>query len=184
MSSSVSNAQHTCTHPDTAAVPPRLSGLEVFPFFVYTNAHEHSCKAQSSEAVFTSFLIILAVALLFSACGFKKYVWFISLGYGFAVAAIVAALMILFRDTLTAGTIIACVLFLAYGIRLSGYLAHREIKRAAYNAKMKTEIKSGKGMKFGVKCAIWTSAALLYACETAPVLFRLQNGAGTDEEST
>ncbi len=127
-----------------------------------------------------SFLIMLAVALLFSACGFKKYVWFISLGYGFAVAAIGAALMILFRDTLTVGTVIACVLFLAYGIRLSGYLAHREIKSAAYNAKMKTEIKSGKGMKFGVKCAIWTSAALLYACETAPVLFRLQNGAGTD----
>ena len=126
------------------------------------------------------FLILLAVALLASACGFKKYVWFISIGYGFAVAAIGAALLILFRDTLSIGTIIASVLFLAYGCRLSGYLLYRELKSAAYNAKMKTEIKSGKGMKFGVKAAIWISAALLYACETAPVLFRLQNGAGTD----
>lgn len=126
------------------------------------------------------FLIILAVALLASACGFKKYVWFISIGYGFSVAAIGAALLVLFRDTLTLGTVIACLLFLAYGCRLSGYLLYRELKSAAYNAKMKTEIKSGKGMKLGVKAAIWTSAALLYACETSPVLFRLQNGAGTD----
>ena len=45
---------------------------------------------------------------------------------------------------------------------------------------MKTEIKSGKGMKFAAKASIWVSAALLYACETSPVLFRLENSAGAD----
>jgi steroid 5-alpha reductase family enzyme len=30
------------------------------------------------------------------------------------------------------------------------------------------------------KCGIWISAALLYACETSPVLFRLENGNETD----
>ena len=126
------------------------------------------------------FLLIFAVALLFSSIGFKKYVWFISIGYGFSVAAIGAALLLRFRGSLTAGTAAACVLLILYGCRLGGYLAIRERKSLAYNAKMKTEIKSGEGMSLGAKCAIWSSAALLYACETSPVLFRLENGTGTD----
>ncbi len=40
---------------------------------------------------------------------------------------------------------------------------------------MKAEIKSGKGMSFFVKCCIWVTAALLYACQTCPLLFRAQN---------
>ena len=42
------------------------------------------------------FLILFAVALVVSAIGFKKYVWFISIGYGFSVAAIGAALLCMF----------------------------------------------------------------------------------------
>lgn len=34
------------------------------------------------------FLVLFGVALLVSSIGFKKYVWFISLGYGFSVCAI------------------------------------------------------------------------------------------------
>ena len=123
---------------------------------------------------------MLIVALLFSSIGFKKYVWFISLGYGFAVAAIGVAMLIAFGKSLTFGTAFASILFIIYGCRLGGYLAYREIKSSTYNEKMKTEIKSGDGMKIGVKCAIWGSAALLYACQTSPVLFRLVNGKGTD----
>ena len=126
------------------------------------------------------FLILLAAALAVSSIGFKKYVWFISIGYGFAVAAIGITLLVMFGGSLTVGTIIACLLFIIYGCRLGGYLAVRELKSSAYNEKMKKEIKSGKGMNPFVKCAIWISAALLYACETSPVLFRLENGKGTD----
>ena len=34
-----------------------------------------------------SFFILLGVALAVSSMGFKNYVWFISLGYGFSIAA-------------------------------------------------------------------------------------------------
>ena len=125
-------------------------------------------------------LITFVVALVFSSVGFKKYVWFISIGYGFAVAAIGAALLIAARDQLTAGTTCACALFIAYGLRLGGYLAFRELRSSSYNSKMKTEIKSGDDMSMVAKCAIWASAALLYACQTSPVTFRLANGSGTD----
>ncbi|MBQ2604178.1 MAG: DUF1295 domain-containing protein [Clostridia bacterium] len=127
-----------------------------------------------------SFLILLSAALVVSSIGFKKYVWFISIGYGFSVAAIGIVLIIMFRESITAGTLIACLLFIIYGCRLGGYLMLREIKSTAYNEKMKKEIKSGKGMNPLIKCCIWISAALLYACETSPVLFRLENNSGTD----
>ncbi len=126
------------------------------------------------------FLAMFVVALVFSSMGFKKYVWFISIGYGFAVAAIGTALLIAGRAQLTPGTICACVLFIVYGLRLGGYLAFRELRSSSYNSKMKTEIKSGKGMSIAAKCAIWISAALLYTCETSPVIFRFVNGSGTD----
>ena len=126
------------------------------------------------------FLVMFVVALVFSSIGFKKYVWFISIGYGLAVAAIGVALLIAARDNLTTGTMCACILFIIYGLRLGGYLAFRELRSSSYNSKMKTEIKSGDGMSMVAKCAIWISAALLYSCQTSPVIFRLANGSGTD----
>ena len=126
------------------------------------------------------FLAMLVVALVFSSIGFKKYVWFISIGYGFSIAAIGVALLIAGREQLTAGTTCACVLLIAYGLRLGGYLAFRELRSSSYNSKMKTEIKSGDDMSMVAKCAIWISAALLYACQASPVIFRFTNGSGTD----
>ena len=125
------------------------------------------------------FWIMFVVALVFSSVGFKKYVWFISIGYGFSVAAIGAALLLAGRGGLDGGIILACLLFICYGLRLGGYLAYRELKSASYNSKMKTEIKSGKDMSLVAKCSIWISAALLYAAETSPVIFRISNGAGS-----
>ena len=46
------------------------------------------------------FLILLVLALIASSCGFRKYVWFISIGYGAAVALIGAGQLALFRLSL------------------------------------------------------------------------------------
>ena len=121
------------------------------------------------------FLVTIGIALLVSSIGFKKYVWFISLGYGFSVAAISAIVLCVYIRTMSVMAILTAVLLFIYGARLGGYLLYRELKSKAYNSKMKAEIKSGKGMPFGVKCCIWISAALLYACQTCPLLFRAQN---------
>ena len=126
------------------------------------------------------FGLMFLVALVFSSIGFKKYVWFISIGYGFSVAAIGVALLIAGHGQLAAAMTVACILFVVYGCRLGGYLTFRELRSSSYNSKMKTEIKSGDGMSMVAKCAIWGSAALLYACQTSPVTFRVANEAGTD----
>ena len=124
------------------------------------------------------FLIMLAIALVVSAIGFYKYVYFISLGYGFSIAAIGIASLIAFSGNIDALGIITCLLLFIYGNRLSGYLLIRELKSSTYNKKMKGEISDGKNMKFPIKLAIWITCALLYACQTAPVYFRLNESSG------
>lgn len=126
------------------------------------------------------FLILFLVALIISAIGFKKFVWFISLGYGFAIAGIGVALLILFRGSLTPVTVILSILLILYGCRLGGYLMIREKRSASYQNTMKHEIKDGSDMNLFLKIVVWVSCALLYVCEASPVLFRLENQAGTD----
>lgn len=133
--------------------------------------------------IFLEYLIILGVALIICALGFYKYLYFISLGYGFSVAGIGVALLIIFRENLSIATAVCAVLFIVYGCRLGGYLLKRELKSAAYNKAMKTEIKDGSNMKFFVKVAMWVSCAFLYTLQVSPVFFRLKAGKGTDTAS-
>ena len=121
------------------------------------------------------FWILFGICMLVSAIGFKNYVWFISLGYGFSIAAQGVAMMIMYGQDLTVGTIIACVLFILYGLRLGGYLAIREFGKSSYKKNMKGEIKDGKTVPFGVKIAIWTSCAALYVTQVSGVFYRLVN---------
>ncbi|MBQ2776167.1 MAG: DUF1295 domain-containing protein [Peptococcaceae bacterium] len=131
--------------------------------------------------VFTpAFWVLIGLAMLVSAMGFYKFIYFISLGYGFSIAVIGVALIVLFHDVMSPILFIMCVLFIVYGCRLGGYLAMREFRNASYRQHMKTEIKDGKTMPFFVKVCIWVSCALLYVLEVSPVFFRLQNGGSVD----
>ena len=130
--------------------------------------------------IFPAFFWLLICALVISAIGFKNYVWFISLGYGFSIAAEGLAMLLLYGKALTPGTIVCCLIFTCYGCRLGGYLAYREFKMISYNKNMKGEIKDGKTVPMGVKIAIWVTCAVLYVTQIAPVFYRLHNGAGTN----
>ena len=124
-----------------------------------------------------SILILLGAALVVSAMGFKNYVWFISLGYGFSIAAEGIAMMIYYYKSLTVSAVLLSALLIVYGIRLSGYLAIREAKNSSYKKHIKNEIKDGKTVPFGVKCSIWITCASLYLTQVLPVLYRYSNGA-------
>ena len=127
-----------------------------------------------------NFWLLFAVCMVVSAIGFKNYVWFISLGYGFSIAAEGLVMLFLYRQSLTLGTVICCVLFIIYGCRLGGYLAYRELKSSTYAKNMQGEIKDGKTVPFGVKVAIWVTCAVLYVTQIGGVFYRLHNGAGSN----
>ncbi len=126
------------------------------------------------------YLILLLTGLIFSACGFYMYIYFFSLGYGFSIAAIGAVMLILFRGALSWGTVLQCLLFMIYGIRLGGYLLIREMKSPAYKKVLSPEMTRSKQMGMVPKVSIWISCAILYTLEVSPVFFRLQNGDGTN----
>ena len=126
------------------------------------------------------FLWLFVAAMVISSIGFKNYVWFISLGYGFSIAGEGLLMLVLYGQQLSLGTILCCVLFVLYGLRLGGYLAIREFKSSSYKKNMTGEIKDGKTVPFGVKIAIWVTCALLYVTQVSGVFYRLVNEAGSN----
>lgn len=126
-----------------------------------------------------NFLRLFVAAMLISSIGFKNYVWFISLGYGFSIAGEGLLMLLLYGEKLTLGTILCCALFVIYGLRLGGYLAIREFKSSSYKKNMTGEIKDGKTIPMGVKIAIWVTCALLYVTQVSAVFYRLHNASGS-----
>ena len=58
-------------------------------------------------------LILLAVSLAVSGLGWIYFIYFFSIGYGFAISALSVASVIIFRDVLTVpAVILAGVLFI------------------------------------------------------------------------
>ena len=127
-----------------------------------------------------NFWLLFAAAMVISSIGFKNYVWFISIGYGFAIAGEGVLMLALYGHQLTAGVILCCVLLVVYGCRLGGYLAYRELRSSSYKKNMTGEIKDGDTVPFGVKITIWVTCALLYVTQVSGVFYRLHNNAGTD----
>lgn len=126
--------------------------------------------------------IILAVCAALCAVGFYKFVYFLSIGYGFAVAGGGIAILILamvngWSDGVLWLAILQTLLFLAYGVRLSGFLLVREIKNAAYRNTLKEATGDDKKMPLFVLISIWVCVAILYTAQVSPMLYRYINGA-------
>ena len=124
-------------------------------------------------------LIFFVISLVVCLVGFYKYVYFLSIGYGFAVAAIGVALAVMsllgtFEASLAHYIFFA--LFVIYGMRLSGFLLIRELKNAAYRKTLKEATGEEKGMPAFVKVTIWIVVSVLYVAQTSPVYFRMYNG--------
>ena len=123
--------------------------------------------------------IVLIVCAALCAVGFYKYVYFLSIGYGLAVAGGAVAIALLFLDGLEPVHILLLALFIAYGVRLSGFLLVRELKNAAYRRTLTEVAGDEKAMPVFVKFAIWVSVAVLYTAQVSPLFYRLYNGTAT-----
>ena len=116
-------------------------------------------------------LILLAVSLLISSIGFIKYIYFLSVGYGLAVAGLGATMLILFKGS--AGEKLLCILLMIYGLRLSGFLLYREFRTGSYKKTFTELMKSESRMPLFVKVVMWISVAILYVMQVSPVYFRM-----------
>jgi steroid 5-alpha reductase family enzyme len=116
-------------------------------------------------------LFMGALALFVSAIGFKKFVYFISIGYGYSIAAISIASLALAGGSASAITWIEALLLGVYGLRLGTYLAIREGK-SAYQATQAADGDRSGSMGFLPKLGIWVTVAVLYVAMFMPALSR------------
>lgn len=118
--------------------------------------------------------IVFAACLAACAIGFKKFVWFMSIGYGLAVAAGGAAILIIFFSKLNWLSVFQCAVLLFYGIRLAYFLWSRERSSKAYRDAMKGV--SDSTVPLPVMICMWLFMGVLYTMQVSPVFYRLYNG--------
>ncbi|MBR6692508.1 MAG: DUF1295 domain-containing protein [Clostridia bacterium] len=129
--------------------------------------------------------ILLAVSAVLCAVGFYKFVYFLSIGYGFAIAGGGIAILIMYLINPTATplwiVLVQTALFVAYGARLSGFLLIREFKNITFKktdvAKDTLAKNDEKKMPIFVLATIWVFVSVLYVMQVSPMLFRYTNEA-------
>lgn len=127
-------------------------------------------------------LILLAVSLAVSAVGWKYFIYFFSLGYGYGVTALAVTLLIMYNGSITWSTVALCTLLMVFGCRLGTYLLLRERKAAAYR-KILYDPSLQKKKPIGVIIMVWLFCALLYVLQVSPVAFRMDNASAGKEVS-
>ena len=122
----------------------------------------------------------MIVSLLLCCIGFKRFVWFMSVGYGLSVAGIGVALLVMsiVRGQSSLIYAVQCIVMAAYGIRLGGFVLVRERKNANYRAKLE-EVGGNAKVPVFAEVFIWLYCGFLYIMQSAGPVYRLLNGFST-----
>ena len=67
----------------------------------------------------TFLYVLLALSFAISALGWVYFIYFFSIGYGFAISALSVAAAIIFRDVISWPALLLCAVLFVYGIRLA-----------------------------------------------------------------
>lgn len=116
-------------------------------------------------------LVLLAIALLISASGFFRLVYFVSLGYAFSISAMAIATFLIFFPLQEMVTLAYLAFLFLYGLRLGIYLVSRE-----YSPSYRRELQEIQDRNFKVgalkRVLIWVGVAILYVCMFSPAFYR------------
>lgn len=119
--------------------------------------------------------LLLAIALAVSALGFLRVVYFVSIGYTFAIVGMVLASLFLWRTQLTwAGWLQNLALGL-WGLRLGLYILARE-GRSSYRREQEANRERAEALGPGRRVGVWLAVSLLYVCMFSPSWFALAAG--------
>lgn len=122
-------------------------------------------------------LVLFGLALLISAVGFYRVVYFISIGYAFSIVAMAIAVVLLLRDNLTVAALLQNVLLVIWGLRLGIFLVRREMK-PAYGKELAATHDRTAGMPLSRKALIWVGISALYVIMFTPSVFVLSPAPG------
>jgi len=115
---------------------------------------------------------LFGLALLISASGFYRTVYFVSIGYAFSIAAMAVTTLLVFRQDLTWFNLLQNVCLAAYGLRLGTYLLRREVQ-SSFSKERESITQRTADLTFGRKIPMWIGVSLLYVLMFSPSLFSL-----------
>lgn len=117
--------------------------------------------------------LAMALALLVSAAGFIRLVYFVSLGYGLSITVIASAALVLHGSAAPVTGVVHAAALLVYGVRLTGYLLWRE-RLPSYRKEL-TEIQArAVGVGRVKQLAIWVGVSLLYVLMALPAVLHVR----------
>jgi steroid 5-alpha reductase family enzyme len=129
-----------------------------------------------SITTYASILGLLSgLTLLITALGFRRLVYFVSIGYGFAIAGMALVTAWIFRQHLPVLALVQDLLLLGWGLRLGGFLAWREM-RPSYQKQAREVNRQYARVGTAQKAAIWLGVSILYVLMFLPGLY---DSAGT-----
>lgn len=117
-------------------------------------------------------LVLAVLAFIIASIGFRKTLWFISIGYAFSISAMVIVTVFVYRDQTTLISALQNVALLLWSLRLGVYLIRREAA-ATMPASVNDQVARAQALPLLVKFFIWISVSLLYVTMYAPALFML-----------
>lgn len=117
-------------------------------------------------------LLAWGLCLVVSALGFRRVDYFISIGYGFSIAAQAVLFALVYRDALDPWLIAADGLLFLYGMRLALFLLRRE-RQPSFERERAASLERSAHIRGILKITIWVSVSALYVAMYAPVLITL-----------
>ncbi|MEZ4769668.1 MAG: DUF1295 domain-containing protein [Caldilineales bacterium] len=115
-------------------------------------------------------LVLFVLALVISAVGFYRVVYFISIGYAFSIVAMAVTVIVVLRQNLTAAAALQNLLLAFWGLRLGIFLVRRELQ-PSFSKEIAATHERNAGTPFYVKVLIWITVSLLYVLMFSPSLF-------------
>src|SRR4051812_5412522 len=109
-------------------------------------------------------------ALVVTSIGFRKTVWFISIGYTATIVVFVLLTATLFAERFHYFNWLQLLTLLLWGGRLGFYLIAREAN-PQYAKEIRSTIDRSQALKPLVKTGIWLAVSLLYVTMFSPALF-------------
>lgn len=117
-------------------------------------------------------VLLLGMALIISAIGFYRVVYFISIGYAFSIVTMAIVTPFRHLENITWSLALQDLFLALWGLRLGIYLIKREY-RASYSKELATIHQRSAGMSWITKALIWVSVSILYVLMFSPSLFGL-----------
>ena len=114
-------------------------------------------------------IVLYGITLLVTALGFRKVVYFVSIGYTFAIVGMGFFTFVIYYTHLTLLGTLHLAGLIYWGLRLGLFLVRRE-RLPGYQGERERVRGSYPAGRLGVRAAIWVSVSLLYVLLFLPGL--------------